>query len=206
MTGQQTRNRCKLLVGSTQMMSPGGRRSSTGTESMPASSKIHAAEEGDDSPVKALTFQHKTRHNKLQKTQILSHVKEWDDSTLSSNMSKLRIQNKLEATTRRERALAYAFSQQLRSSSSKKRATNEPNLGWSLLERWMATRLPENSSVEDYMEKKNADKRKPNTVVFKKHVFYDTTAEEESCGSNDVAFENTENNTLPAKTKGKQKT
>lgn len=38
---------------------------------------------------------------------------EWDDSTVSSNISKMRIQNRLEATTRRERALAYAFSQQV---------------------------------------------------------------------------------------------
>lgn len=174
--------------------------------SMSASPKIQAGGGGGDhSPAKALIFQHKVRHNKQQKTQILTHVKEWDDSTLSSNMSKLRIQNKLEATTRRERALAYAFSQQLRSSSSKKRATNEPNLGWSLLERWMATRLPESSSVEDYLEKKNADKRKPNTVMLKKHVFDATTAEEESCGSNDVPLESTEKNTLPAKNRGKQK-
>lgn len=32
---------------------------------------------------------------------------------MSSNISKMRIQNRLEATTRRERALAYAFSQQV---------------------------------------------------------------------------------------------
>lgn len=38
----------------------------------------------------------------------------WDDSTVSSNISKMRIQNRLEATTRRERALAYAFSQQVK--------------------------------------------------------------------------------------------
>lgn len=39
---------------------------------------------------------------------------EWDDSTVSSNVSRMRIQNRIEATTRRERALAYAFSQQVR--------------------------------------------------------------------------------------------
>jgi hypothetical protein len=38
---------------------------------------------------------------------------EWDDSTLSSNVSRMRIQSRIEATTRRERALAYAFSQQV---------------------------------------------------------------------------------------------
>ena len=38
---------------------------------------------------------------------------EWDDSTVSSNVSRMRIQSRIEATTRRERALAYAFSQQV---------------------------------------------------------------------------------------------
>lgn len=46
---------------------------------------------------------------------------EWDDSTVSSNISKMRIQNRLEATTRRERALAYAFSQQVRLYASKEK-------------------------------------------------------------------------------------
>lgn len=49
----------------------------------------------------------------------LSHLplfqlqEEWDDSTLSSDTLRVRIQNRLEASTRRERALAYAFSQQV---------------------------------------------------------------------------------------------
>lgn len=35
---------------------------------------------------------------------------DWNDSTLSSDIQKLRIQNKSEATIGREQALAYAFS------------------------------------------------------------------------------------------------
>lgn len=42
---------------------------------------------------------------------------DWDDSTVSSNISKMRIQNRLEATTRRERALAYALTQQVHQES-----------------------------------------------------------------------------------------
>lgn len=38
---------------------------------------------------------------------------DWDDSTVSSKVLKMRIQNRMEATTRRERALAYAFAQQV---------------------------------------------------------------------------------------------
>ena len=56
---------------------------------------------------------------------------EWDDSTVSSNVSRMRIQSRIEATTRRERALAYAFSQQVRSVLRRVRLANsvvvEPN-------------------------------------------------------------------------------
>ena len=38
---------------------------------------------------------------------------DWDDSTVSSTISKMRIQKRIEAATRRERALAYAFAQQV---------------------------------------------------------------------------------------------
>ncbi|KAL5546577.1 hypothetical protein UlMin_006264 [Ulmus minor] len=81
---------------------------------------------------------------------------DWDDSTIGSNISKLRIQNRLEASTRRERALAYAFSQLLRIFPKKrgvKLNAREPNMGWSWLERWMATRLPKSSSVESHTNK-----------------------------------------------------
>jgi hypothetical protein len=37
---------------------------------------------------------------------------------VSSNVSKMRMQNRMEASTRRERALAYAFSQQVKKKNS----------------------------------------------------------------------------------------
>ncbi|XP_020992449.1 protein IQ-DOMAIN 33-like [Arachis duranensis] len=43
---------------------------------------------------------------------ITENSEEWDDSIVSSYVSKMRMQNRMEASTRRERALAYAFSQQ----------------------------------------------------------------------------------------------
>ena len=43
----------------------------------------------------------------------MNKQEDWDDSTLDSTSSKMKIQNRLEAMTRRERALAYAFSQQV---------------------------------------------------------------------------------------------
>jgi hypothetical protein len=44
---------------------------------------------------------------------VVWRQEEWDDSTVSSNVSRKRMQSRIEATTRRERALAYAFSQQV---------------------------------------------------------------------------------------------
>ncbi|KAF5191923.1 Iq-domain [Thalictrum thalictroides] len=116
---------------------------------------------------------------------------DWDDSTVSSNIAKSRIQSRLEATTRRERALAYAFSQQLRVCSKKKLTqsdTPEANMGWNWLERWMAARPLETCSVhEDRMSKQNEPICRETKFVFgKKNV--DTAAEEESCGSNEVSI------------------
>ncbi|OVA10073.1 IQ motif [Macleaya cordata] len=135
-----------------------------------------------------VAFQHRIQQK--SRTNILKLKEDWDDSTVSSNISKLRIQNRLEATTRRERALAYAFSQQLRICSKKKSSrsdTMETNMGWSWLERWMATRLPEGSSVEDRVSSRlepiSSDRR---PIVIKRN--FDVAGEEkESCGSNEVS-------------------
>ncbi|GAB2274962.1 hypothetical protein Dimus_009730 [Dionaea muscipula] len=133
--------------------------------------------------------------NKL-KPQGFRPKEEWDDSTVDSNISKMRIQNRLEAMTRRERALAYAFSQQLRICSKKRESKSqgtEPHMGLSWLERWMATRLPENLSSEDLAKKLESVNTKSRTFAKKKHQ--DLTLEEkESSGSNDVPvpFDNPE--------------
>lgn len=125
------------------------------------------------------------------RSQAFKLKEDWDDSTLSSDTQKLRIQNKLEATTRRERALAYAFSQQLRTCTMKKKpnwtdsSPTEPNPSWTWLERWMATRVPDsskNSLVEDYL---STDNKRLTSVIAKKRL--DVSIEgKESCGSNDV--------------------
>ncbi|PON56090.1 IQ motif, EF-hand binding site [Trema orientale] len=124
------------------------------------------------------------------RTQVIKE--DWDDSTVSSNISKMRIQNRLEATTRRERALAYAFSQQLRICSKKKEMKSngkEPHMGWSWLERWMATRLPESSSVESHAKKPVVESMYRNQRFRTNSGFLDIAGEEkESCGSNEVSL------------------
>ncbi|KAK7276479.1 hypothetical protein RIF29_17619 [Crotalaria pallida] len=127
-------------------------------------------------------------YGRRTRTQVMKQ-KDWDDSTVSSYVSKMRMQNRMEATTRRERALAYAFSQQLRICSKRKSPkynSMEPNMSWSWLERWMATRLPDTSDVESNTMKQY-DPLNSNQKFAIKTRFLDAARDEkESCGSNEV--------------------
>uniref|UniRef100_A0A1D1YYX7 Protein IQ-DOMAIN 1 n=1 Tax=Anthurium amnicola TaxID=1678845 RepID=A0A1D1YYX7_9ARAE len=160
------------------------------------STEVQAGDSAENSRVHDTSIASQQRWPHKARAQVPRLKEEWDGSTVSSNISKLRIQNRLEAMTRRERALAYAFSQQLRTCSTKKKAIqdepHESNMGWSWLERWMATRVPDNSLVGECMSKHldpiSSDQR---YSIVKKSL--DVTVEEmESCASNDVTvfFEN----------------
>lgn len=130
------------------------------------------------------------RVQRRTRTQFTKQKEDWDDSTVSSYVSKMRMQNRMEASTRRERALAYAFSQQLRICSKRKltkQSSMESNMSWSWLERWMATRVPETTSVESHAMNQYYD---PSNSTHKFTImtrFLDAAGEEkESCGSNEV--------------------
>ncbi|EXC16269.1 Protein IQ-DOMAIN 1 [Morus notabilis] len=100
----------------------------------------------------------------LQRQLLQKHAKElenlrlgeeWDDSIQSKEQIEASLLSKYEATMRRERALAYAFSHQqtLKNSS---RSVNpmfmdprNPTWGWSWLERWMAARPWESRGATD---------------------------------------------------------
>ncbi|CAN6220817.1 unnamed protein product [Urochloa humidicola] len=132
---------------------------------------------------------------------------EWDDSTVSSNVSRMRIQSRIEATTRRERALAYAFSQQLRSCGGTKKRSARPeqaefNVGWSWLERWMATRQAEPAPADDCMSR-NADTGSAvagrRVVVIRRRGGDLAVEERESCGSNDVSVVSFDGSSLGAR-------
>lgn len=139
-------------------------------------------------PEETITVHHRFQQQKAR-TPVLKLKEDWDDSTVSSNISKTRMQNRLEATTRRERALAYAFSQQLRICSKKKQnrsdGTTEPNMGWSWLERWMAARLPESSPFENSASSININQRS----MVRRRLLDVGGEEKESCGSNDVSVQ-----------------
>lgn len=124
-------------------------------------------------------------------TQVLRIKEEWDDSTVSSTISKSRIQSRIEAMTKRERALAYAFSQQLRICTKKKQvernSEDESNIGWSWLERWMATRVPEIEARTNIQENGTM---KSQRLVRKNRSFSSSIGGElESCASNDIPLQ-----------------
>ncbi|KAE8668713.1 protein IQ-DOMAIN 1-like isoform X3 [Hibiscus syriacus] len=136
-------------------------------------------------------------HHRVQqkpKALVLRIKEDWDDSTVSSNISKMRIQNKLEAMTRRERALAYAFSQQLRICSKRKQAKPDGmeqnmSLSWNWLERWMATRVPDSSLGETNTKKPFEPVDNNNKLAIRKGIIDAAGDEKESCGSNEVSVQ-----------------
>ncbi|KAL9227125.1 hypothetical protein vseg_002858 [Gypsophila vaccaria] len=77
----------------------------------------------------------------------------WDDSTQSKEQIEASLQSKQEAAMRRERALAYAFTHQQPRKNKNSNPTfmdpNNPQWGWSWMERWMAARPWESRSVAD---------------------------------------------------------
>ncbi|URE18273.1 IQ [Musa troglodytarum] len=98
----------------------------------------------------------------LQRQMLLKHERdlenlkmgeEWDDSLQSREQIEASLMSKQEAAVRRERALAYAFSHQWKSTS---KSTNpmflDPNnlqWGWSWLERWTAAKPWETRGTTD---------------------------------------------------------
>ncbi|XP_065856721.1 protein IQ-DOMAIN 2-like [Euphorbia lathyris] len=90
-----------------------------------------------------------------QELQMMRMGEEWDDSLQSKEKIEANLLNKYEATMRRERALAYAFSHQQTLKNSSKSAnpifmtSGNPSWGWSWLERWMAAHPWENRNMTE---------------------------------------------------------
>ncbi|GMI66266.1 IQ-domain 33 [Hibiscus trionum] len=178
-----------------------------GTESPSRESISTSIEVQTGNSVEVFSVQEESKdvHYRVQqklKAQVLRIKEDWDDSTVSSNISKMRIQNKLEAMTRRERALAYAFSQQLRICSRRKQAKTDGmeqnmSLSWSWLERWMATRVPESSLGETNTNKQFEPVDNNKRIAIRKGIIDVAGEEKESCGSNEVSVQQ---ETVPAPT------
>ncbi|CAH9116172.1 unnamed protein product [Cuscuta europaea] len=96
-------------------------------------------------------LQQKRHENDIEKLRVLQCSEYWNVSTQSKEQIEANMQNKHDATKRRERALAYAYThQKLRNSPRSMNQTimdpNNPHWGWSLFERWMAARPQESKS------------------------------------------------------------
>jgi hypothetical protein len=89
----------------------------------------------------------------------------FDSSNKSKEQIKAKVVNRKEASVRRERALAYAYSHQQtwRNSSKHPHQTlmdaNTPHWGWSWLERWMASRPWDSQSYDDQASFQSSHKR-----------------------------------------------
>ncbi|GAB2286779.1 hypothetical protein Dimus_021174 [Dionaea muscipula] len=112
----------------------------------------------------ALQRQLQQKHEKELEQLRMGEI--WDDSIQSKDQIEANLQHKQEAAMRRERALAYAFSHQTRKNSKSSNPTfmdpNNPHWGWSWLERWMAARPWEASSMTD---KDQLNDRSPSSVA-----------------------------------------
>lgn len=62
-------------------------------------------------------------------------------------------------------------------------------MGWSWLERWMATRLPESSSFEDQISMQLEPIDSNQRFMLGKRIFDVAGEEKESCGSNEVSVQ-----------------
>ncbi|KAK4743129.1 hypothetical protein SAY87_001130 [Trapa incisa] len=98
------------------------------------------------------------RKNEKEFEKVKQIGEEWDDSTQSKEQIEANLVSKQEASIRRERALAYAYTHQqpwknlAKSPNPTFMDPSNPHWGWSWLERWMAARPWENrhSSSRSY--------------------------------------------------------
>ncbi|XP_072996333.1 protein IQ-DOMAIN 2-like [Typha latifolia] len=127
------------------------------------------------------------REKEIEKSKIGEN---WDDSLQSKEQIEASLHNKHEATIRRERALAYAFSHQWKSSSRTVTPMftdpHNPQWGWSWSDRWMAAR-PWESNTTTEKEKDTNDNasvtsaaRNESREIIKGYARRDTISEQTS--------------------------
>ncbi|KAF8086273.1 hypothetical protein N665_0630s0023 [Sinapis alba] len=120
-----------------------------------------------------MSEENQARHKQL----LQKHAKElgglksggnWNVSNQSKEQIEAGLLNKYEATMRRERALAYAFTHQqnlksnMRSANTMFMDPSNPTWGWSWLERWMADKPWESSEKEQNKREKSSVKKTSN--------------------------------------------
>uniref|UniRef100_A0A5B7AX62 DUF4005 domain-containing protein n=1 Tax=Davidia involucrata TaxID=16924 RepID=A0A5B7AX62_DAVIN len=100
-------------------------------------------------------LQRQLLQKRAKELESLRMGEEWDDSLQSKEQIEANLLSKYEAAMKRERALAYSFSHQQTWKKSMRSANllfmdpNNPQWGWSWLERWMAARPLETRSMTE---------------------------------------------------------
>ncbi|CAL9228950.1 unnamed protein product [Arabidopsis halleri] len=122
------------------------------------------------SQIRARRIRMSEENQARQKQLLQKHAKElaglkngdnWNDSIQSKEKVEANLLSKYEATMRRERALAYAYSHQQNWKNNSKSGNpmfmdpSNPTWGWSWLERWMAGRPLESSEKEQNSNSNN---------------------------------------------------
>ncbi|CAH8379495.1 unnamed protein product [Eruca vesicaria subsp. sativa] len=123
------------------------------------------------SQIRARRIRMSEENQARQKQLLQKHAKEiaglkngdnWDDSSQSKEKVEANLLSKYEATVRREKALAYAYSHQQNWKKNSKSGNpmfmdpSNPTWGWSWLERWMAGRPLEEPNNDNAASVKNS--------------------------------------------------
>ncbi|KAF2289972.1 hypothetical protein GH714_039377 [Hevea brasiliensis] len=108
-------------------------------------SQIHSRRVRTSEENQALQRQLLQKH--AEELEKLRMGEEWDDSLQSKEQIEANLLNKYEAAMRRERAMAYSFSNQ--TANPMFMNSGNPTWGWSWLERWMATHPWESRSMTE---------------------------------------------------------
>lgn len=116
----------------------------------------------------ALQRQLQLKHEKDLENLRATMSDDWDDSIQSKEQVEASLLSKHDAAIRRERALAYAYSHQQAAKNNRSAVPmfldpNNPQWGWSWLERWMAARPWESRST---MEKEPNDHSSVKSVSY----------------------------------------
>lgn len=150
----------------------------------------------------------------IQRQYLQKHAKElslqmgdeWDDSVQSKEQVEAKLLSKYEATVRRERALAYAFSHQQNGKNSSRSINpvfmdpTNPAWGWSWLERWMAARPWESKDVNDQSSVKSSSRSITGGEISKSFARYQLNSEKHSpTASQNLGSPSFHSNSTPSK-------
>ncbi|KAJ7562060.1 hypothetical protein O6H91_03G053500 [Diphasiastrum complanatum] len=115
----------------------------------------------DSEAIQQQLWERSQRESHRKKSLIDVSAKEgWDDSSQSAKVLEMKRNKQLEAAMKRERALAYAYSQKQWRTDPKEASSiastyndyeqDNPHWGWGWLEHWMAAVPLENSALENH--------------------------------------------------------